>query len=164
ACRSRDTTRQLLAFSRKQVIVPRAVNLNALVEEARNSLLRLIGEDVQLTFVAGAELWNVLFDSSQVQQMLVNLIVNARDALSHGGRITVETANVQIDQGYCRDHVDAKPGDYVVLTVADDGSGMDDDTLAHIFEPFFSTKETGKGTGLGLATVYGVIKQNDGFV
>jgi hypothetical protein len=96
--------------------------------------------------------------------MLVNLIVNARDALSHGGRITVETANVQIDQGYCRDHVDAKPGDYVVLTVADDGSGMDDDTLAHIFEPFFSTKETGKGTGLGLATVYGVIKQNDGFV
>jgi PAS domain S-box-containing protein len=164
ACRSRDTTRQLLAFSRKQVIMPRAVNLNGLVEEARNSLLRLIGEDVQLAFVPGEGLWKVMFDPSQAEQMLVNLIVNARDALPRGGRITVETSNVEIDQAYCRDHVDAQPGDYVVLTVSDDGVGMDEETLGHIFEPFFSTKETGKGTGLGLATVYGVIKQNNGFV
>jgi PAS domain S-box-containing protein len=164
ACRSRDTTRQLLAFSRKAPIVPRAVELNALVEQARNSLLRLIGEDIDLTFVPGEALWNIAFDPAQVEQALVNLIVNARDALPDGGRITIETSNVQLDEAYCRDHVEVKPGDYVMLTVSDDGVGMDDETLSHIFEPFFSTKDVGKGTGLGLATVYGVMKQNDGYI
>jgi PAS domain S-box-containing protein len=164
ACRSRDTTRQLLAFSRKQVIAPRAVDLNTLVEEARNSLLRLIGEDVELAFAPGEGLWKVVFDPSQLEQVLVNLIVNARDALPEGGRIAIETANVELDERSCRDHVEVKPGGYVVLSVTDDGIGMDDETLSHIFEPFFSTKEVGKGTGLGLATVYGVMKQNDGFI
>jgi len=147
ACRSRDTTHQLLAFSRKQVILPRAVDLNALVEDARNALLRLIGEDIDLVFVPGEGLWNVVLDPSQVEQTLVNLIVNARDALPDGGRITVQTANVEIDDAYCREHLDAKPGDYVVLSVSDDGSGMDDETLAHIFEPFFSTKKVARAPG-----------------
>jgi PAS domain S-box-containing protein len=164
ATRSRDTTRQLLAFSRKQVIVPRAVDVNALVENARNSLLRLIGEDVELAFVPGACLWRVAFDPSQLEQMLVNLIVNGRDALPEGGRIVIETANVALDAAAARRRGNLKPGDYVVLSVSDDGVGMDEETLAHVFEPFFSTKEVGKGTGLGLATVYGAIKQNDGHI
>jgi len=164
ACRSRDTTRQLLAFSRKQVVVPRALDLNALVEDARNSLLRLIGEDIDLVFVPGEGLWSVVFDPAQIEQALMNLVVNARDALPGGGRITIETSNVEIDAAYCREHVDARPGDYVALSVSDDGVGMSEETLAHIFEPFFSTKEVDKGTGLGLATVYGVIKQNAGFI
>jgi PAS domain S-box-containing protein len=164
ATRSRDTTRQLLAFSRKQVIVPRAVDLNALVENARNSLLRLIGEDIELAFVPGAGLWRVAFDPSQLEQILVNLIVNARDALPEGGRIVMETANIALDEAASRRHGAVKPGDYVVLSVSDDGVGMDEETLSHVFEPFFSTKEVGKGTGLGLATVYGAIKQNDGHI
>jgi PAS domain S-box-containing protein len=164
ACRSRDTTSQLLAFSRKQMIAPRAVDLNALVAEAKNALLRLIGEHIALSFAPGAKLWRVVFDPAQVEQILVNLIVNARDALPGGGRITVATANVQLAEPDCRNRADAIPGDYVVLSVSDDGMGMDEQTLSHIFEPFFSTKEVGKGTGLGLATVYGVIKQNNGFI
>jgi two-component system, cell cycle sensor histidine kinase and response regulator CckA len=164
AFHSRDTTRQLLAFSRKQVIAPRTVDLNELVRSAQNSLLRLIGEDIELSFMPGDGLWSVEFDPSQVEQALVNLIVNARDALPEGGRITVETSNIQLDPAYCRDHLELQPGDYVVLSVSDDGVGMDEETLSHIFEPFFSTKEVGKGTGLGLATVYGVMKQNNGFI
>jgi PAS domain S-box-containing protein len=164
ATRSRDTTSQLLAFSRKQVIVPRAVDLNALVAEARNALLRLIREDVELTFVPGDGLWKVSFDPAQLEQMLLNLVVNARDALPAGGRITVETANVTLDQTACLDRGDLAPGDYVALSITDDGVGMDAQTLSHVFEPFFSTKEVGKGTGLGLATVYGAIKQNGGHV
>ena len=164
ACRSRDTTRQLLAFSRKQLIAPRAVDLNALVTEAKNALLRLIGEHIALVFLPGDALWRVVFDPAQVEQTLVNLIVNARDALPSGGRITISTSNLHLDAEDCRDRVDAQPGDYVVLAVSDNGIGMDEQTLAHIFEPFFSTKEVGKGTGLGLATVYGVIKQNNGFI
>ncbi len=164
ACRSRDTTRQLLAFSRKQPVLPRAVDLNALVTEAKNSLLHLIGEQIDLVFLPGAALWKVVFDPSQVEQTLVNLIVNARDALPDGGRITIATSNIHLDQESCRDHAEAEPGDYVVLSISDNGVGMDEQTLSHIFEPFFSTKEVGKGTGLGLATVYGVIKQNNGFI
>jgi PAS domain S-box-containing protein len=164
ALRSRDTTRQLLTFSRKQVVAPRAVDLNALVQGAKNSLLRLIGEDIELVFSPSDPLWKIVFDPAQIEQTLVNLVVNARDALPNGGRIAVETANVAIDEANIRDHLEVRPGDYVTLTVIDNGTGMDDDTLAHIFEPFFSTKEVGKGTGLGLATVYGVIKQNDGFI
>ncbi len=164
ACRSRDTTRQLLAFSRKQLIAPRAVDLNALVTEAKNALSRLIGEHIALVFLPGDALWRVVFDPAQVEQTLVNLIVNARDALPSGGRITISTSNLHLDAEDCRDRLDAQPGDYVLLAVSDNGVGMDEQTLAHIFEPFFSTKEVGKGTGLGLATVYGVIKQNNGFI
>jgi two-component system cell cycle sensor histidine kinase/response regulator CckA len=164
ACRSRDTTRQLLAFSRKQVIAPRALDLNELVENGRNTLSRLIGEDIDLCFVPGAGLWKVEFDPSQVEQLLVNLVVNARDALPDGGRITLATENVTIDKADLGDHPEGNPGEYVLLSVGDNGIGMSEDTLSHIFEPFFSTKDVGKGTGLGLATVYGVIKQNNGFV
>jgi PAS domain S-box-containing protein len=164
ASRARDTTRQLLAFSRKQVIVPRTVDLNALVEHARNSLLRLIGEDVELAFAPGEGLWRVAFDPAQLEQVLINLVVNARDALDGRGRISIATANAALDQAACLHHGDAKPGEYVVLSVSDDGVGMDQETLSHVFEPFFSTKEVGKGTGLGLATVYGAIKQNDGHI
>jgi len=164
ACRSRDTTRQLLAFSRKQLIAPRAVDLNALVTEAKNALSRLIGEHIALVFLPGDALWRVVFDPAQVEQTLVNLIVNARDALPSGGRITISTSNLHLDAEDCRDRLDAQPGDYVLLAVSDNGVGMDEQTLVHIFEPFFSTKEVGKGTGLGLATVYGVIKQNNGFI
>jgi PAS domain S-box-containing protein len=164
ASRSRDTVRQLLAFSRKQMIAPKVVDLNELVENARNTLLRLIGEDIELRFEPGPDLWKVVFDPSQVEQILVNLVVNARDALRERGRITIETANAAVDASYCRAHAEATPGDYVVITVCDNGAGMEPETLAHIFEPFFSTKEVGKGAGLGLATVYGVVKQNGGFI
>jgi PAS domain S-box-containing protein len=164
ASRSRDTTRQLLAFSRRQMVTPRPVDLNELVEGSRNTLLPLIGEDVELRFSPGPELWRVVFDPSQVEQMLVNLVVNARDALADGGSIAIETENRTLDAAYCREHAEATPGDYVALTVRDDGVGMSPATMAHIFEPFFSTKEVGKGTGLGLATVYGVVKQNGGFI
>jgi PAS domain S-box-containing protein len=164
ASRSRDTTRQLLAFSRRQMIAPRPVDLNDLVENTKNTLLRLVGEDVELRFAAGEGLWRIAFDPAQLEQLLVNLVVNARDALPDGGRIAIETTNVRVDEAYCRDHAEATPGDYVLLTVSDDGVGMDKETLAHVFEPFFSTKEVGRGTGLGLATVYGMVKQNDGFI
>src|SRR5579883_1327576 len=164
ACRSRDTTRQLLAFSRRQIITPRPVDLNELVANAQNTLLRLIGEDVELRFVAGRDLWQVVFDPSQLEQVLVNLIVNARDALSSTGTITIETSNLRVDEAFCRGHPEATPGEYVALSVTDDGVGIDADTLGHIFEPFFTTKGVGRGTGLGLATVYGAIKQNDGFI
>ena len=164
ADRSRDITRQLLAFSRKQVAIPQVVELNEVVDKAMNSFFRLIGEDIDLVFVPGEGLWRVVFDPTQVEQMLVNLIVNARDAMPEGGRITIQSENVEIDEAYCREHVEVKPGDYVVLSVSDEGVGMEEETLLHIFEPFFSTKEVGKGTGLGLATVYGVITQNGGFI
>jgi PAS domain S-box-containing protein len=164
ASRSRDTTKQLLAFSRKQLTAPKAVDLDTLVAMAQKALLRLIGEDIDLRCPRVDGLWKVLFDPSQIDQMLVNLIVNARDAMPDGGTITIETANVRIDEAYCRNHAEATPGDYVVLAVSDDGAGMDGETLSHIFEPFFTTKDLGKGTGLGLATVYGMIKQNGGFI
>jgi PAS domain S-box-containing protein len=164
ACRSRDTTRQLLAFSRRQLITPKPVDLNELVYSAKNALLRLIGEDIDLRFEPADGLWRISFDPSQIEQMLVNLIVNARDALPNGGTITIATANVQLDEASCQDRLEATPGEYVVLTVRDNGVGMEKDVVTHIFEPFFSTKEMGKGTGLGLATVYGMVKQNEGFV
>jgi PAS domain S-box-containing protein len=164
ALHSRNTTEQLLAFSRKQIIAPRPVDLNDVVAEAKKALLRLIGEDIHLDFVPGAGLWKIHFDPSQMDQILLNLVVNARDALEGGGKIAVATANVHLDEAFCRDRVDATPGDYVVLSVSDNGTGIDPQTLPHIFDPFFTTKEVGRGTGLGLATVYGVIKQNGGFV
>lgn len=162
--RSSDITRQLLAFSRKELVSLKKVNLNVKIVETQNTLGRLIGEDIDLTFRPAASLWTIEADPSQLDQILVNLAVNARDAMPSGGQLAIETANVHIDPTYCKYHLDAKPGDYVQLMVSDSGIGMDRDTLAHIFEPFFTTKGLGKGTGLGLATVYGIIRQNNGFV
>jgi len=164
AQRAQEVTRQLLAFSRKQLISPKPSDLNALVARLSATLLRLIGEDIELHVDVEDNLWIVNVDPSQIDQIVINLAVNARDAMPKGGKLTVETANVKLDEPYCRQHVGARPGDHVLLAVSDNGIGMDKDTLSRVFEPFFTTKERGKGTGLGLATVYGIVKQNDGFM
>jgi CheY-like chemotaxis protein len=127
-------------------------------------LRRLIGEDIDLAWLPGREIWPIKIDPSQIDQVLANLGVNARDAIAGVGRVTIETSNAAIDEAYCHDHPEAAPGDYILLTVSDDGCGMDRQTLLKIFDPFFTTKELGKGTGLGLATVYGIVKQNNGFI
>ena len=162
--RSADITRQLLAFSRKQVIEPKIVNLNPLIAEMEKMLGRLLGEDIDLLFIPAKDLWATKADQGQINQIVANLGVNARDAMLEGGRLTIETANVTIDEAYCQGHAGFFPGRFVMLAVSDNGIGMDRETLAHIYEPFFTTKEKGKGTGLGLATVYGIIKQNNGFI
>ncbi|MBN2402172.1 MAG: response regulator [Spirochaetes bacterium] len=164
ALRSRDITRQLLAFSRNQIISPRSMNLNNILESTQKSFIRLIGEDIKIDFLLADDLWNIKFDPTQMEQILMNLVVNARDAMPQGGRLIITTANASLDEFYCREHPDCTPGQYVKLSVEDNGTGMDNDTLLHIFEPFFTTKETGKGTGLGLATVYGNVKQNGGCI
>jgi two-component system cell cycle sensor histidine kinase/response regulator CckA len=161
---SRDITRQLLAFSRKQMIAPRLMNLNEVIANTKEALARLIGEDVDLRFHPAPDLWEIRFDPSQVDQILVNLAVNARDAMPGGGALTIETANVRLDESYCRERLDCTPGPYVFLGVSDDGVGMDKETLSHLFEPFFTTKEVGQGMGLGLAPVYGIVKQNGGII
>ena len=162
--RSAEITRQLLAFARKQVIAPRVLDLNDAVAGMLKMLRRLIGEDINLAWLPGAALWPVKLDPSQVDQILANLCLNARDAIAGVGKITLETGNLTIDADYCASHADAIPGAYVFLAVSDTGAGMSPETLAQIFEPFFTTKEIGKGTGLGLATVYGIVKQNHGFI
>ncbi len=164
AIRSRDITRQLLAFSRKQIIEPKIIDLNELVDQTQRSLISLIGEDIDLKIIPGGNLWRVKFDPSQIEQILINLAVNARDAMLDGGKLTIETENVVLDDSYCENHDGFTPGHYVRLSVSDNGVGMDRETLPHIYEPFFTTKETGKGTGLGLATVYGIVKQNNSFI
>ena len=164
AHRSADLTRQLLAFARKQTVVPKVLDLNETIEGMLKMLERLIGEDIHLNWQPKADLWPVKVDPSQIDQILANLLVNARDAIADTGRITIETGNIAIDEDYCADHPGFVPGEYVLLAVSDDGCGMDKETLAHIFEPFFTTKGVGKGTGLGLATVYGAVKQNNGFI
>ncbi|HQL48984.1 MAG TPA: ATP-binding protein [Holophaga sp.] len=164
ALHSADLTRQLLAFARKQPINPQVVDLNVLVESTHKMLRRLIGEQHALVWKPSTTLWSVWIDPSQVDQIVTNLAVNARDALGSGGTITLETANVQVDETYAHQHPDAKPGDYVVLTVTDDGHGMTPEVQARIFDPFFTTKGLGRGTGLGLATVYGIVRQNEGFI
>ncbi len=164
ACRARDITRQLLAFSRQQIIAPRPIDLNAVIGAMLNMLRRLIGEDIGLVWFPGEELWPVLMDASQVDQILVNLCVNARDAIKDVGKITIKTRNAVIEEDDCMHHAYFVPGKYVMLVVSDDGCGMDSETAQKIFEPFFTTKEVGKGTGLGLATLYGIVKQNNGFV
>jgi PAS domain S-box-containing protein len=164
AGRSADLTRQLLAFARKQTIAPKVLDLNETVEGMLNMLRRLIGEDIQLNWRPGAELWPAKVDSSQIDQILTNLCVNARDAIAGVGQITIETGNTAFDAAYCADHAELAPGDYVRLSVSDSGCGMDKETLSHLFEPFFTTKGVGRGTGLGLATVYGAVKQNNGFI
>ncbi len=164
AQRSADLTRQLLAFARKQTIVPQVLNLNNTVEGMLKMLSRLIGENVDVVWVPSIGIWPVRIDPVQIDQILANLLVNARDAIADKGRITIETQNVVLDDAYCAVHRGFKPGYFVMLTISDDGCGMDRPTLAHIFEPFFTTKGEGKGTGLGLATVYGIVKQNEGFI
>ena len=162
--RSAGLTRQLLAFSRQQVLAPRVLSLNDVVAEAEKMLRRLVGEDVRLTAALGPAPWPVLADGGQVEQVLMNLVVNARDAMPTGGRITIETRNVELDESYARAHPDARPGPHVVLIVADTGAGMTPDVAARVFEPFFTTKGPGKGTGLGLATAYGIVRQSGGHV
>ena len=162
--RSADLTRQLLAFARKQTIAPRIIDINDTVEGTLNMLRRLIGEDIDLLWQPGRHLQPVKIDPSQIDQLLANLCVNARDAIGGVGKITILTDARTFDEGYCHHHLDSLPGDYVLLEVSDDGCGMDKKTLSHIFEPFFTTKEQGQGTGLGLASIYGIVKQNNGFI
>jgi len=162
--RSADLTRQLLAFARRQTVAPEVLDLNEIVAGMLKMLQRLIGEDIHLAWQPAANLWPVRMDPSQIDQILANLCVNARDAIAGVGRITIETENRSFDKEYCATHAGFAPGDYVRLAVSDDGRGMDQETLAHIFEPFFTTKGVGEGTGLGLATVYGIVKQNNGFI
>ncbi|MBU1568373.1 MAG: PocR ligand-binding domain-containing protein [Proteobacteria bacterium] len=164
AIRSADLTRQLLAFARKQTISPKVLDLNNTVESSLNMLRRLIGEDINLAWLPGNGLWPVKIDPTQIDQILANLTVNARDAIAGVGRITIETDNLVLDDDYCADHMGFLPGSYVLMMVSDDGCGMDKETREHAFEPFFTTKEIGKGTGLGLATIYGIVKQNSGFI
>jgi CheY-like chemotaxis protein len=162
--RSADLTRQLLAFARKQTISPRIMDLNETVEGMLRMLRRLIGEDVDLVWEPEAQVWPVKMDPSQVDQILANLCVNAKDALPGGGKIVIETTTRTLDAAYCHDHAGFLPGDYVVLAVSDNGCGMSPDIQANLFEPFYTTKEVGRGTGLGLATIYGIVKQNNGFI
>jgi len=162
--RSSELTRQLLAFARKQTVAPKVLDMNETVSSMLNMLNRLIGEDIDLHWQPAADLWQVKMDPSQIDQILVNLCVNARDAISGVGKITIETANIELDAEYCAAHAGFIPGEYVCIVVSDNGCGMSKETLSHLFEPFFTTKVVGKGTGLGLATVYGVIKQNNGFI
>ena len=162
--RSADLVRQLLAFARKQTISPRVLDLNDTVEGMLKMLRRLIREDIDVAWLPGRGVWPVKMDPGQIDQLLANLVVNARDAIAGVGKVTIETGNVRLDEGYCREYVGFLPGEYVLLAVSDNGVGMGKDILEHVFEPFFTTKEAGKGTGLGLATVYGIVKQNEGFI
>jgi PAS domain S-box-containing protein len=164
ARRSADLTRQLLAFARKQVVAPKVLDLNRTVEGMLKMLRRLIGENIALAWLPGPDVWPVKVDPAQIDQILVNLCVNARDAVAGAGKITIETGNSAFDDAYCVDHPGFMPGDFLLLAVSDDGLGMEVKTLDKIFEPFFTTKARGKGTGLGLATVYGIVKQNAGFI
>ena len=164
AKRSADLTNQLLTFARQQAIVPRLLNLNDVITGMLKLLERLIGENISLVWLPCDQLWPVSIDPSQVDQIMANLCVNARDVIHGSGRISVETLNLTLDNTYAELHPDCLPGDYVLLTVSDNGYGMDAETLSHIFEPFFTTKEVGHGTGLGLATVFGIVKQNRGLI
>lgn len=164
AKRSTDITRQLLAFSRQQTIAPRQLDLNDTVQSMIKMLRRLIGENIDLSWQPGAHIWPLYMDPTQLDQILVNLCVNARDAINDVGKITIETTTITFDENYCLIHAEYSPGDYIVLSLSDDGCGMDKETQDRIFEPFFTTKEKGKGTGLGMATVYGIVKQNNGYI
>jgi PAS domain S-box-containing protein len=162
--RAASLTRQLLAFSRRQMLQPQVVDMNSVVQQLEKLLRRLISENVELVTALARDLLSVRVDPASIEQILVNLTVNARDAMPHGGRLTIETSNVDLDETFAIAHVPMKPARYVMLAVGDTGEGMDADTQARVFEPFFTTKEQGKGSGLGLATVYGMVKQSGGYI
>ncbi|MDY6904140.1 MAG: ABC transporter substrate binding protein [Thermodesulfobacteriota bacterium] len=163
--RSANLVRQLLAFARQQTIAPRVLELNTTMDGMLRMLQRLIGEDIELVWLPGPALWPIRIDPSQMDQVLANLCVNARDAIKGVGKVTIATANISLNEDDCRNSGEAAvPGDYVVMMFSDDGAGMDEKTMANLFEPFFTTKEVGEGTGLGMATIYGIVKQNDGFI
>jgi len=164
ADRAATLTSQLLAFSRQQVMVPRILDLNRIVVSLESLLKRLLGEGNTLKILTAVELGNIRADASQLEQVIMNLAVNSRDALTGNGSFTLETSNEMLDEVFAREHVGAIPGAYVTLTVTDNGQGMDAETRSRIFEPFFTTKPAGKGTGLGLATVYGIVKQSEGYI
>jgi PAS domain S-box-containing protein len=157
-------TKQLLSFSRREIIEPRILTLNQVVSDLSRMLKRIIGEDIELETRLDDKLWTIRIDPTQVDQIVLNLVVNARDAMPQGGSLLIETSNATLDEAYAAHNVDVLPGDYVLLSITDTGVGMDEETQAHIFEPFFTTKERGQGTGLGLAAVFGIIKQNKGHV
>jgi signal transduction histidine kinase len=157
-------TNQILTFSRKQAVMPRLIDLNAVVENVGKILLRLIGKNIEMKTVVNPTLGKVKMDPVQIEQIIINLAVNARDAMPDGGKLTIGTNNVTLDEETAKQHIDARPGPYVLLAVSDTGTGMDAKTRDRIFEPFYTTKKKGKGTGLGLATVYGIVKQNKGFI
>ncbi|HZI44252.1 MAG TPA: ATP-binding protein [Ilumatobacter sp.] len=159
-----DLTRQLLAFSRQQVMDPRTVSLNEILTECERILRRLLGEDIELVTRYDRALSHVTVDPGQIDQVVINLAINSRDAMPHGGKLTIETKNATLDADYCSQHFGVKPGPYAMLAVSDTGSGMDKETQARIFEPFFTTKEKGRGTGLGLSTVFGIVQQSGGHV
>ena len=165
AGRAGSLTQQLLTMSRKQVLAPTVLDINNVVGDLAKMLPRIIGEDIDLNVIAGKSLGHVKADASQIQQVVMNLVINARDAMPTGGRLVIETANVEVDENYVATHnIEAKSGSYVLLTVADSGIGMDRQLQSLIFEPFFTTKDVDKGTGLGLSIVYGVVKQSGGFI
>ena len=162
ADRAAELTNQLLTFSRRQIVQPRVINVNTVVRNSEKMLRRLIGEDIELVLGLKEDVGNIKVDPGHLEQAIVNLAVNSRDAMPLGGRLAVESANVHLDENYARSHVGVKPGEFVMIAVSDTGTGIDAKTRQHIFEPFFTTKEKGKGTGLGLATVYGIVKQGGG--
>ena len=162
--RAASLTRQLLAFGRKQVVEPKVLDLTAVINELNKMLSRIVREDIELVTILRPETGRIKADPAQVEQVIINLVVNARDAMPQGGRVIIETANTELDEHYSRSHPAVRPGPYVMVAVSDTGLGMDPETQARIFEPFFTTKELGTGTGLGLATVYGIVKQNEGSI
>ena len=162
--RAAGITRQLLAFSRKQVLSPRIINLNDIVLNLDSLLRRLIGEDIEVMTAPANDLGMVKADPGQIEQVIMNLALNSRDAMPNGGKLTLETANATLDENYASEHQPVEPGKYVMLAVSDTGHGMTTETMGRIFEPFYTTKEVGKGTGLGLSMVYGIVKQSGGYV